>query len=284
MNTCMFVTVFCAVLDIRTGEVEYSNGGHNLPYFVSHAETRPLKNTGGMALGFTQDVTYRSEKIMLRAGDGLFLYTDGVTEAMDEGENQFSEPRLAEFLHQANGSSATEIIHSAVDQVRRHSAGAPQSDDITALALKYLLTAGATTSETIVVELKNNLPEIQRLAHLADDFGRRHRLNAETSHNVKVGLDEILTNIISYAYDDAREHIIVIRLSLDQEKWTVEVEDDGRPFNPLNAPEPDTKQLLGERPIGGLGIHLVRKLIDELEYRRQNDRNILVMRLKVKEA
>ena len=283
-DTCMFVTVFCAVLDIRTGEVEYSNGGHNLPYFVSHAETRPLKNTGGMALGFTQDVTYRSEKIMLRAGDGLFLYTDGVTEAMDEGENQFSEPRLAEFLHQANGSSATEIIHSAVDQVRRHSAGAPQSDDITALALKYLLTAGATTSETIVVELKNNLPEIQRLAHLADDFGRRHRLNAETSHNVKVGLDEILTNIISYAYDDAREHIIVIRLSLDQEKWTVEVEDDGRPFNPLNAPEPDTKQLLGERPIGGLGIHLVRKLIDELEYRRQNDRNILVMRLKVKEA
>ena len=108
--------------------------------------------------------------------------------------------------------------------------------------------------------------------------------NAETSHNMKVALDEILTNIISYAYDDAKEHIIVIRLSLDQEKWTVEVEDDGRPFNPLNAPEPDTKQLLGERPIGGLGIHLVRKLIDELEYRRQNDRNILVMRLKVKEA
>jgi HAMP domain-containing protein len=62
-ESCMFVTVFCAILDIRTGEVEYSNGGHNLPYFVSHAETRPLKNTGGMALGFTQDVTYRSEKI-----------------------------------------------------------------------------------------------------------------------------------------------------------------------------------------------------------------------------
>ena len=94
-----------------------------------------------MALGFTEDVTYRSEKIMLRAGDGLFLYTDGVTEAMDEGENQFSEPRLEEFLQQANGSSATEIIRGAVDQVRRHSAGAPQSDDITILALKFLLSA-----------------------------------------------------------------------------------------------------------------------------------------------
>ena len=139
-------------------------------------------------------------------------------------------------------------------------------------------------SEVIAVELKNQLSEIERLARIVDDFGRRHQIEVQIIYTMKLALDEILTNIISYAYDDAKEHIIVIRLSLDQEKWTVEVEDDGRPFNPLNAPEPDSKQLLGERPIGGLGIHLVRKLIDELEYRRQNDRNILVMRLKVKEA
>jgi anti-sigma regulatory factor (Ser/Thr protein kinase) len=139
-------------------------------------------------------------------------------------------------------------------------------------------------SEVIAVELKNQLSEIERLARIVHDFGRRHQIEVQIIYTMKLALDEILTNIISYAYDDAKEHIIVIRLSLDQEKWTVEVEDDGRPFNPLNAPEPDTKQLLGERPIGGLGIHLVRKLIDELEYRRQNDRNILVMRLKVKGA
>jgi sigma-B regulation protein RsbU (phosphoserine phosphatase) len=282
-DTCMFVTVFCGVLDIRTGEVEYSNGGHNLPYLVSHGELAPLENTGGMALGFTEDVTYRSEKIVLRAGDRLFLYTDGVTEAMDEEGNQFSEPRLAEFLHQANGASATELIRGAVDQVRRHSAGAPQSDDITALTLKYLLTAGKP-SEAIVVELKNSPPEIKRLTRIADDFGQRHRLNAESSHNVKVALDEILTNIISYAYADAREHSIVTRFSLEQGKLTIEVEDDGRPFNPLYAPEPDTTQLLEERPMGGLGIHLVRKLMDEVEYRTQNDRNILIMKLKVREA
>jgi phosphoserine phosphatase RsbU/P len=282
-ETCMFVTVFCAVLDIRTGEVEYSNGGHNLPYLISHGEPAPLENTGGMALGFTEDVTYRSEKIVLRAGDRLFLYTDGVTEAMDEEGNQFSEPRLAEFLHQANGASVTELIRGAVDQVRRHSAGAPQSDDITALTLKYLLTAGKP-SEAIVVELQNSPPEIERLKRIADDFGQRHRLNAESSHNVKVALDEILTNIISYAYTDAREHSIVTRFYLEQGKLTVEVEDDGRPFNPLHAPEPDTTQLLEERPIGGLGIQLVRTLMDELEYRRQNDRNILIMKLKVTEA
>jgi sigma-B regulation protein RsbU (phosphoserine phosphatase) len=280
----MFVTVFCAVLDIRTGEVEYSNGGHNLPYLIGRGETVPLKNTGGMALGFTDNVTYRSEKILLRTGDKLFLYTDGVTEAMDEAGNQFSEPRLEEFLAQANGTTATELVSAAVDQVRRHSAGAPQSDDITALTLKYLLSAAETTSETIVVELKNRLPEIERLGRITDDFGQHYQLTAETSHNLKVALDEILTNIISYAYADSGEHSILTRFCLEQGKLTVEVEDDGRPFNPLNASEPNTEQLLEDRPIGGLGIHLVRQLMDELEYRRQNDRNILIMKLKLKEA
>ncbi|HEX2933070.1 MAG TPA: SpoIIE family protein phosphatase [Candidatus Binatia bacterium] len=283
-DACMFVTVFCAVLDIRTGEVEYSNGGHNLPYLISHGETAPLKNTGGMALGFTEDVTYRSEKIVLRAEDGLFLYTDGVTEAMDEAGNQFSEPRLEEFLHQTNDWSVTELVRGAVDQVRHHAAGAAQSDDITALTLKYLLTAGETTSEAIVVELKNSLPEIERIVRIADDFVRRHQLDAETSHNLKVALDEILTNIISYAYADGGEHSILTRFYLKQGKLTVEVEDDGRPFNPLDAPKPDTKQPLEQRTIGGLGIHFVRKLMEELEYRRQNDRNILIMKLKLKEA
>src|SRR5262245_9895035 len=283
-DACMFVTVFCAVLDIRTGEVEYSNGGHNLPYVISHNATSPLKNTGGMALGFKAEVTYRAEKIVLRAGDGLFLFTDGVTEAMDEGGNQFSEPRLEEFLLQAGGSSAMELVRGAVDQVRRHSAGAPQSDDITALTLKYLLTAGESMSEATVVEVKNCLSEIERVTRVAEDFARRHQIDAETSHNLKLALDETLTNIMSYAYDNAVEHIIVARLSLTQGKLIVEVEDDGIPFNPLSAPEPDTKQSLEERSIGGLGIYLVRKLMDELEYRRQNGRNILTMKLKVKEA
>jgi serine phosphatase RsbU (regulator of sigma subunit) len=140
-DSCMFVTVFCAVLDTRTGEVEYSNGGHNLPYFISDDEIKPLQNTGGMALGILEDASFRSEKLRLQGGNRLFLYTDGVTEAMDEDGNQYSEPRLEDFLHRANGSSVSEIIRGAVENVRSHSAGAPQSDDITVLALKFLLRA-----------------------------------------------------------------------------------------------------------------------------------------------
>jgi phosphoserine phosphatase RsbU/P len=283
-DSCMFVTVFCAVLDIRTGEVEYSNGGHNLPYFVGHHATASLRNTGGTALGCTTDVSYRSEKIVLQAGDGLFLYTDGVTEAMDETGNQFSELRLEDFLHQSNGSSVTELIHGAVDKVKSHAAGAAQSDDITALAIKFLMTAEKPMAEAVVVELKNDLSEIARLARIVDDFARHHQIEAQTTRNMHLALDEILTNIISYGYDNGGEHHIIARFNLERGHWTVAVEDDGKPFNPLDAPEPDTNQLLEERPIGGLGIHLVRKNVDELEYRRQKDKNILIMKLKLKGA
>jgi anti-sigma regulatory factor (Ser/Thr protein kinase) len=137
-------------------------------------------------------------------------------------------------------------------------------------------------SENVAIEVKNSLSELERLAQIVDDFARRHQITTESNYKMKVALDEILTNVISYAYDDDGEHCITIRLQLECGKWIAEVEDDGLPFNPLNAPEPDVTQALDQRGVGGLGIHLVRKYMDELEYRNQMNRNILVMRLKVK--
>jgi serine/threonine-protein kinase RsbW len=137
-------------------------------------------------------------------------------------------------------------------------------------------------SEVVAVDLKNQLSEIARLARTVDDFGRRHQIDVKTIHNMKLALDEILTNVISYGYDDAGEHHITARFSVEQGKWTAEVEDGGKPFDPLTSPEADTKQSLVARPVGGMGIHLVRKLTDELEYRRQNDKNRLVMRINLK--
>ena len=87
-----------------------------------------------------------------------------------------------------------------------------------------------------------------------------------------------MTNIISHAYDDEDEHQIAIRVALDGEGVAVRVEDDGRAFNPLDVPRPDLGLDLAKRPIGGLGVHIVRSVMDALEYRRENDRNILIMR------
>ncbi len=138
-DSSMFVTIFFGVLNTRTGEVSYSNGGHNLPYVVhSQGGVEPLKNTGGMGLGVIEDIKFEARTITLHTGNLLFLYTDGVTEAMDKEGNLFSDGRLKEFLERANLFGAKEIIKGAISEINNFASGAPQADDITVLAIKYL--------------------------------------------------------------------------------------------------------------------------------------------------
>ncbi|MBM4125269.1 MAG: DUF3365 domain-containing protein, partial [Nitrospira sp.] len=133
-DSAMFVTVFYGILNTRTGELEYSNAGHNLPYVLSRqGSIAVLDNPGGMALGVIQDSPYQVRRIRLRSGEGLFLYTDGVTEAMDRQGNLFSEPRLKQLLLRIQGGTPTEIIRDTVAEVRAYAAGEPQADDITLL-------------------------------------------------------------------------------------------------------------------------------------------------------
>jgi phosphoserine phosphatase RsbU/P len=139
-ESCMFVTFFCAILNIRTGQVDYSNGGHNLPYYLHHSGLSPLKNTGGRALGLVEQSPYASGRMVLGPGEALLLYTDGVTEAMNPSETLYSDQRLAQFLGTNRGSAPRQIIGDLVNDVRHFAGEAPQSDDITALALVYFGT------------------------------------------------------------------------------------------------------------------------------------------------
>jgi sigma-B regulation protein RsbU (phosphoserine phosphatase) len=134
----LFVTVFYGVLDTRTGDLEYSNGGHNPPYVVrGEGDVHPLEGTGGIVLGAFDDIHYRAKRAALRPGDGVFLYTDGVTEAMDAEGNLFSDPRLQALLAQHGRASSETITRAVVDEVQRYSASVPQSDDITTMAVRY---------------------------------------------------------------------------------------------------------------------------------------------------
>jgi anti-sigma regulatory factor (Ser/Thr protein kinase) len=133
-------------------------------------------------------------------------------------------------------------------------------------------------SETLEVTLHNRPSELERLSQEVEAYAEAHRLPAKILHAVNLCLDEIVTNIISYGYDDQADHQITVRLSLRAGELAIEIEDDGKPFNPLTAPEPDLYKPLEERPIGGLGIHLLRKVMDDMEYRRQQGKNVLILR------
>jgi sigma-B regulation protein RsbU (phosphoserine phosphatase) len=141
-ESCMFVTLFCGILHVRTGELDYSNGGHNLPFHLHGGGLTPVENPGGGALGIAEDGAYPSARLRLGPDESLFLYTDGLTEAMDPAGALFSDERLEQLLRRARATGPRQLLGEVVDEVNAFAAGAPQADDITGLVLRYAGTAG----------------------------------------------------------------------------------------------------------------------------------------------
>jgi serine/threonine-protein kinase RsbW len=131
----------------------------------------------------------------------------------------------------------------------------------------------------ISLTLVNQLSEVAKLSSFVETFGVAEGLAPEAVYSLNLALDEVVTNVIRYAHEeDGQEHPIVVRLALERDVVTAQVEDDGRAFNPLEAPAPDLSASLEERPIGGLGIFLVRSVMNSVEYRREDGRNVLIMK------
>ncbi|MBM3148184.1 MAG: SpoIIE family protein phosphatase, partial [Actinobacteria bacterium] len=138
-DACMFVTMFLAVADLRTGVVRCASAGHNLPFVIDAAgAVAQVPRIRGVALGIAEAAVYDEAELRLRAGDALFLYTDGVSEAMDAAGHVFGEDRLAAELARAAGADCSGIIDAVLAAVVRHAEGAEQSDDITMVAFRYL--------------------------------------------------------------------------------------------------------------------------------------------------
>jgi len=132
---------------------------------------------------------------------------------------------------------------------------------------------------TIVV--KNEISAIEPLSITVSDVCAKNGIPDAIRDDVNLALDEVIANVIMHGFGDSAEHNIIVRLCIDPGIISVTVEDEGVPFNPLSAPEPDLSAPIELRPIGGLGIHLVKNLMDEIEYERREGRNYLVMRKRV---
>lgn len=134
----LFVSAFLGRLDVRTGELEYANAGHNLPYLLrSDGTASILPASPGIVLAVNEDFVYRAESVRLEPGDGVFLFTDGVTEAIDEKDELFSDARLAAYLEGKAGLDSAEVVAGAVALVDEFAGTAPQFDDITALSVRW---------------------------------------------------------------------------------------------------------------------------------------------------
>jgi sigma-B regulation protein RsbU (phosphoserine phosphatase) len=133
----MFVTVFYGILNMRTGEVDYVNAGHNPPFILSSNGISKVEMTDGLALGVVEDFSFQSKKIQLKKGDILLLFTDGVVEAFDMELKAYGEEKFTSFLNKNLNLPIEKVIKKIFADVNDFVDGAPQSDDITVLGLTF---------------------------------------------------------------------------------------------------------------------------------------------------
>jgi sigma-B regulation protein RsbU (phosphoserine phosphatase) len=275
---CMFVTLFLGRLDVTTGELVYTNAGHDPP-FVHQADgsLQLLTERHGPLVGVAPNIVYRESRWHLGPGDLLVVYTDGVTEAQDGRGQFFSEERLAELMRADDASSTSAVVDRILAAVESFEKGAERADDITVLALQVL---GAADREAVIAEtvvLRNQLSDLDTLDDLLDRFGKQGRLPAATMAELRIVCDDIVSNVINYGFPQGGDHDIEVGVELTGRRLVVTVSDDGVAFNPLAVAPPDTTLPLEQREPGGLGIHLVRSFTDEATYGRHGGRNMITL-------
>jgi sigma-B regulation protein RsbU (phosphoserine phosphatase) len=270
----LFVTLFCGILNTASGELVYCNAGQTPPFlFRANGTVKAFPKGLALPLAVVPDFPYQRQSIHLHPGDALLLYTDGLSEVMDEKNNEFGVERIESLLKETDPQTAAHrVVEDMIFKAQQFSNGASQQDDITALFLRF---AGPTATR---VSLVNDPGEHAKLRASLVQFGETHNLPQSLVESLGVSLDELFTNILTYAYSDSERHRISLQLQLDDDVISATLRDDGNPFDPTAQPAPDVDSRLMDREIGGLGIHLVRRLMDSVTYQRDGNWNVLTLK------
>lgn len=275
----MFVTVFAGILDYPSGHVTYVNAGHNPPLLWQQGSWRWLTERSGLPLGLFDDFPYGSFEIDCSIGDEFFIYTDGVTEAMNVDGELYGEDRLEALMNEHFDMHPRKLIGAVRNDVAAHARGAEQSDDITMLSLEVGVPP-EITSTLVVPASVSELPNVIEFIH-AELESRMCPVKAQKQLDIAV--EEMFVNVAHYAYPDATPDNpgtarIGCTYSADPPSMTVEIADDGIPFNPLAKPDAQTPDNIMDVPIGGLGIFMAKKSVDEFGYERIDGSNVVTLK------
>ena len=265
----MFVTFFLGVLDLTDGHLSYCNAGHNPPRALTdHIFDLPVRPN--LPLGIMQGVPFEGQETDLIDDDALFLYTDGLTEAENGSHELFGEARMDTALH--GRKSAMDHLRDIQAKVEDFVGDAPQSDDLTMLFIHYL---GTGKGEHMT--LTNDIAQISLLAGFMDKVAEENDLDPGLAMQLNLAIEEATTNVIMYAYPEGTEGKVELGASRQGDNLIFTLADWGKPFDPTAAPKADISASLDDRPIGGLGIHLVRTIMDGVSYKRAEGKNVLTM-------
>jgi sigma-B regulation protein RsbU (phosphoserine phosphatase) len=274
----MFVTVFLAVLNVRTGEMVYTNAGHNPPYIRrKDGSIQKIDAFHGPVIGAMPGMPYGQDRDKLNEGDVILVYSDGVTEAFNKEEELFSEVRLEELLKSQSLDSDANVVVGTQEALREYVGQAEQSDDITLLAVQFLLGPEEMETEELHITIKNRYEDMGIVDEQFTAFAEENELPDSVRQAMSIVLDELLNNVISYAYQGEKERDIEVEFELSGRRLVLTIKDSGVPFNPFASKSPDITESIEERAIGGLGIHMVRNMMDDYSYQRQINKNVVTL-------
>lgn len=275
----MFVTMFAGVLDIPTGRLRFSNAGHDKPVLIGE-NAEMLAADPNLPVGVFDDVKYSIQEITLQPGSVLFLYTDGVTEAMNVRHEQFGQQRMLDTLNryrQQLQNTAEGLVEAITGDVHRFVQDAEQSDDLTLLVIRYEPKPFKDILGRKLV-LPNDVAQIPRLGSFVEEISQQLQLDTTLQHQIRLAVEEAVVNVMMYAYPAETEGEVSVEAHSNGECIKFIITDSGVHFDPTEAAKADTSLSAEDRPIGGLGIFLVRELMDSINYERFEGKNILTLR------
>ena len=284
----MFCTLFLGILDLKTGQLVYCNAGHNAPLIATaEGEVRYMEIKSNLPLGLFAGFPFEQQETTLRPGEKLLLYTDGVTEAENPQHELYSDERLQAFLQSHQSEQPRPIVEQLKEDVHGFANGADQSDDITILCLHYIgqqetnhinsIQADTNMKKQLIIQ--NEIGEIAKLATFVESIGEELMLSPDLVFNLNLVLEEAVSNIILYAYPKQMGKEISVQAEKTDNKLIFTLTDSGKEFDPTKeSPEVDINLPAEERGIGGLGIFLIKNIMNEVEYQRVEGRNVFTLK------
>ena len=275
-----FVTSWFGILDLKTGYMEYVNAGHNAPliYKNKNKKIEFIKDKPNLVLAAMNNTKYTKHELKLEPGDRLFLYTDGVTEATNLNKELYGNDRLQNYLNSNISKSLTDTINGLKMDIDNFVGKEKQFDDITMLELLFKEYKTKENSK----EFKANTKELNNVISYLDDYLNKNNISKKIVNQLDLVIEELFVNICNYAYE-GKSGYFKISLENNDNKIIITLEDEGIKFNPLEKEEPDTTLSIEERSVGGLGILLVKKNLDNIKYKREDNKNILILEKSIKE-
>lgn len=279
----MFVTLFVGALDLPSGRLRYCNAGHDAPYLVRYDETTQVSELpcdSNIPVGVMPGWKFSSQEAMIAPQTTIFLYTDGLTEAEDINHAQFGADRIIKHIMSAqtpNSISPRAIISEMKEAVHAFVNDAEQSDDLTMLSVQYTKQQLAVRYENSIT-LPNDIQTVPQLSAFVDEVCETAGYDMATTLKINLAIEEAVVNVMNYAYPAGVKGEVYIGAQINDVRLKFVISDSGTPFDPTAKAEVDTTLSAEERSIGGLGIHLIRQIMDSINYERIEGKNVLTLR------